>query len=65
MYNVLYTGTIIVSEGLDHSTVDIPFSIKTNGPITESNLKLEVLKFVDRKFICIKQLTYDMVITRE
>lgn len=65
MYSVLYTGTILVSEGLDQPAVGIPFSVKTSGPVTESNLKLEVLKAVDRKFVCVRHLTYEMAIIRD
>lgn len=61
MYNLLYTGEIIVSEDLYCDDIAIPFSVQTNGPITEVTLKQEVIKQLPSKYTCIKHLTYKSI----
>lgn len=65
MYNVKYTGSILVSENIDNDLINFPFEVVTNGPVTEANLKVEVLKQVPLCYTCIKSLTYSTSINYE
>lgn len=65
MYNVTYSGFISVAESLGCVAIELPFSVITNGPVTEASLKAEVLKNVPLCYTCIHGLNYNMTINNE